>query len=141
MLPIILTKKQRVLIVGAGRAAQIKIASLLHHECEISVVAKEFLIDLDANSIKIVKDFYTLEYAFFQPFDLIYIAIPLEESTMVERLLESKMVNVLSHPEKSNFIHPCVREDGDIMLSVHNLQKPNPKKACHWANKFIEYKN
>ena len=60
---------------------------------------------------------------------------------MVEKLLKTKMVNVLSNPSLSNFIHPCTRDDGDIMISVNNMNTANPKKACSWADKFIEYKN
>ncbi|MEA3352224.1 MAG: hypothetical protein U9Q33_00205 [Campylobacterota bacterium] len=71
---------------------------------------------------------------------MIYIGIPLNDTTMVEKLVKTKMVNVLSNPKLSNFIHPCTRDDGDIMVSVANLNKPNPKKACAYADEFIEYK-
>ncbi len=141
MLPVILTKKQKVLIVGAGRACEIKLKVLSNHPCHITVVANEFLSQLDTSITKIIKDFYQLEYDFFQEFDLIYIGIPLHSTVMVEKLLKTKMVNVLSNPNLSNFIHPCTRDDGDIMVSVNNINKPNPKKACKWANDFIEYKN
>jgi len=141
MLPIILTKKQKILIVGAGRACEIKLKVLSNHPCDITVIANEFLCELNKNIKKIAKDFDELEYSFFEEFDLIYIGIPLENTNMVEKLLKTKMVNVLSNPSLSNFIHPCTRDDGDIMVSVNNINKPNPKKACKWASDFIEYKN
>jgi len=140
MLPIILTKKQKVLIVGAGRACQIKLKVLKNHPCEITVVSDKFLCELDNSIIKIKKSFQELDESFFKQFDLIYIGIALSDTTMVEKLLKTKMVNVLSNPHLSNFIHPCSRDDRDIMVSVVNLNKPNPKRACGFANEFIEYK-
>lgn len=141
MLPIVLTKKQKVLIVGAGRACEIKLKVLSKHPCHITVVANQFLCELDKDIEKINKSFEELEYSFFEQFDLIYIAIPLQNTRMVKKLLKIKLVNVLSNPDLSNFIHPCTRDDGDIMISVNNINKANPKKACSWADKFIEYKN
>jgi len=141
MLPIVLTKKQKVLIVGAGRACEIKLKVLSKHPCHITVVANQFLCELDKDIEKINKSFEELEYSFFEQFDLIYIAIPLQNTRMVKKLLKIKLVNVLSNPDLSNFIHPCTRDDGDIMISVNNINKVNPKKACSWADKFIEYKN
>ena len=140
MLPIILTKKQKVLIVGAGRACEIKLKVLQNHPCDITVVADKFLCELDSSIIKIQKNFKELDEDFFQPYDLIYIAIALEDTTLVEKLVKTKMINVLSNPKLSNFIHPCSRDDGDILVSVANLNKPDPKKACSWSNRFIEYK-
>ena len=141
MLPIVLTKKQKVLIVGAGRACEIKLKVLSKHPCHITVVANQFLCELDKDIEKINKSFEELEYSFFEQFDLIYIAIPLQNTRMVKKLLKIKLVNVLSNPDLSNFIHPCTRDDGDIMVSVNNMNIANPKKACNWADKFIEYKN
>ena len=141
MLPIIVTKKQKVLIIGAGKACEIKLRVLSNHPCHITVVADQFLCKLDERIEKIHKSFEELNEVFFEPFDLIYIAIPLKKNEMVEKLLKTKMVNVLSNPSLSNFIHPCTRDDGDIMISVNNINKANPKKACSWADKFIEYKN
>lgn len=140
MLPIILTKKQKVLIVGGGRACEIKLKVISKHSCDITVVANEFLFKLDDSIKKIYKGFEELEESFFDDFDLIYIGIILPNSDMLQKLLKTKMVNVLSNPKLSNFIHPCSRDDDDIMVSVVNLNKPNPKKACRWANKFIDYK-
>ena len=141
MLPIVLTKKQKVLIVGAGRACEIKLKVLSKHPCHITVVANQFLCELDKDIEKINRSFEELEYSFFEQFDLIYIAIPLQNTRMVKKLLKIKLVNVLSNPDLSNFIHPCTRDDGDIMVSVNNMNTSNPKKACSWADKFIEYKN
>jgi len=140
MLPVILTKKQKVLIVGAGRACEIKLKVLRNHPCDITVVSREFLCELDSNIVKIQKNFEELEKSFFESFDLIYIGIALGDTKLVEKLLKTKMVNVLSNPKLSNFIHPCSRDDGDVMVSVVNLNTPNPKKACVLADEFIEYK-
>jgi len=140
MLSMILTKRQKVLIVGAGRACEIKLKVLSAHPCDITVVAKEFLCELDKSIQRVEKSFEELEESFFENFDLIYIGIPLKDTTLIEKLLEKKMVNVLSNPQLSNFIHPCVRDDGDVMVSVANLKSPNPKRACALADEFIEYK-
>lgn len=140
MLPIVLTKSQKVLIIGAGRACEIKLKVLSKHPCDITVVANEFLSNLPKSIIKIKKDFKELDLEFFKPFDLIYIGIALEDTTMVEKLLETKAVNVLSNPQLSNFIHPCTREDEDIMVSVNHIDKPNPKAACKLAEKFLAWK-
>jgi len=140
MLPIILKKRQKVLIVGAGRACEIKLKVLSRIECDITIVADQFLCELPSDCTKINKTFDQLDYDFFQPFDLIYIAIKLDDTTMVEKLYQTKMINVLSNPALSNFIHPCTRDDNDIMVSVNSVGKPNPKRACGYANRFMEYK-
>lgn len=142
MLPIILTKKQKVLIVGAGRACAIKLKVLSRVNYDVTIASDRFDYDFgDIKFTKIQKDFYDLEFDFFEKFDLIYIAIDLKEDTMVQKLLKNKLVNVLSNPKLSNFIHPCSRDDGDIMVSVNNLKEKNPKKACRWADEFLEFKN
>jgi len=142
MLPIILTKKQKVVIVGAGRACEIKLKVLSRVDCDITIVATQFPLEFNGvNFTKIVKDFYQLNATFFEDFDLIYIGIPLNDTSIVKQLLKTKMVNVLSNPSLSNFIHPCSRDDGDVLVSVNNLNKKDPKKACNWATQFIKYKN
>lgn len=141
MLPIILTKSQKVLIVGAGVACAIKLKVLTKTLCDITIVSNEFEYDLgDTSFYKIQNDFYNLKYEFFIQFDLIYIAIQVDDISMIEKLSKVKMINVLSNPKLSNFIHPCSRDDDDIQVSVHNLHKANPKKACKLAQEFIEYK-
>lgn len=142
MLPIVLTKKQKVLIVGAGRACAIKLKVLTKANYDISIVSDEFSYDLDTLPYKkIQKDFYDLKLDFFEEFDLIYIAIALKNDFMVKKLLKNKLVNVLSNPTLSNFVHPCSRDDGDIMVSVSNLKEKNPRRACKLAEKFLEFKN
>ena len=141
MLPIVLTKKQKVLIIGAGRACAIKLKVLSRIDCDITIVSDIFNYDLgDVIFTKIQKDFYKLKESFFQDFDLIYIGIELQDTTMIKKLVKTKLVNVLSNPTLSNFIHPCSRDDGDILVSVNNLNERNPKKACAWADNFIEFK-
>ena len=141
MLPIVLTKKQKALIVGGGRACAIKLKVLSRIDCDITIVSNIFDYDLgDVTFTKIQKDFYSLEEDFFEDFDLIYIGIELHDITMIEKLVKTKLVNVLSNPTLSNFIHPCTRDDGDVLVSVNNITERNPKKACMWADKFIEYK-
>ena len=141
MLPIVLTKKQKALIVGGGRACAIKLKVLSRIDCDITIVSNIFDYDLgDVTFTKIQKDFYSLEEDFFEDFDLIYIGIELQDIIMVEKLVKTKLVNVLSNPTLSNFIHPCTRDDGDVLVSVNNITERNPKKACMWADKFIEYK-
>ena len=141
MLPIVLTKKQSALIIGAGRACAIKLKVLSKIECDITIVSNDFSYDLgNVEFTKITKDFYTLEEDFFNEFDLIYIGIELSDTSIVKKLAKSKLINVLSNPQLSNFIHPCTRDDGDIQVSVHNLQERNPKKACKFADTFVKYK-
>ncbi len=141
MLPIVLTKKQKALIIGAGRACAIKLKVLSRIECDITIVSNVFEYDLgDILFTKIQKDFYNLEESFFEQFDLIYIGIELQDTTMVKKLVKNKLVNVLSNPNLSNFIHPCTRDDDDILVSVNNLNERNPKKACRWADNFIKFK-
>lgn len=141
MLSVILTKPQKVLIVGAGKACAIKLKVLKKTSSDITIVSENFECDLsNITYTKIQQNFYTLKEEFFKEFDLIYIAIALKDTAMVEKLSVYKMINVLSNPNLSNFIHPCSRNDGDIQVSVHNLNKPNPKKACSWAEKFINFK-
>ncbi len=141
MLPIVLTKKQKALIVGGGRACAIKLKVLSRIDCDITIVSDKFDYDLgDTKFNKIKKDFYSLKEDFFQPFDLIYIAIELNNTTMIEKLTKTKLINILSNPNLSNFIHPCTRDDGDVLVSVNNIKERNPKKACTWANKFIDFK-
>ena len=139
MLPIVLTKKQNILIVGAGRACQIKLKILSKIDCDITIVAQEFPIDFkNLKHTKIIQDFYSLDKSFFEPFDLIYVGIALENTTMIEYLAKIKMINILSNPSLSNFIHPCTRDNQDILVSVINIKEKNPKKACVLVEKFIK---
>jgi siroheme synthase (precorrin-2 oxidase/ferrochelatase) len=141
MLSVVLTKPQKVLIVGAGSACAIKLKILKKTLCDITIVSNEFKYDLgDILFKKIKDDFYNLKDKFFEPFSLIYIAIKVDNTSMIDKLSRVKMINVLSNPKLSNFIHPCSRDDDDIQISVHNLHKANPKKACKLAKEFIEYK-
>jgi len=138
MLPIVLTKPQKVLIVGAGRACEIKLKSLTSFlECDITIVSLDFPKKFDSDYKKVYKDFYSLSYEFFTPFDLIYIAIELQDTTMVKKLAQTKLINILSNPSLSNFRHPCTREKNNTLISVTNIDKPNPKKACNLVQKFI----
>jgi siroheme synthase (precorrin-2 oxidase/ferrochelatase) len=142
MLPIVLTKKQKVLIIGAGRACEIKLKVLKRLECDITIVSEKFNYDFeDIKFTKIEQTFYSLEEEFFQKYDLIYIAIVLDDISLIEKLSTYKLINVLSNPDLSNFIHPCSRDDDDILVSVCNIYEKNPKKACSWAENFISYKN
>ncbi|MEA3554643.1 MAG: NAD(P)-dependent oxidoreductase [Campylobacterota bacterium] len=141
MLPIVLTKKQKALIVGAGCACAIKLKVLSRIDCDITIVSDKFDYNLgDAIYTKLQKDFYSLDESFFEDFDLIYIGIELQDTSMIEKLVNTKLVNVLSNPDLSNFIHPCTRDDGDVLVSVNNINERNPKKACKWADDFVEYK-
>jgi siroheme synthase (precorrin-2 oxidase/ferrochelatase) len=141
MQPIVLTKKQKVLIIGAGTASIIKLKVLSRYNYDITILSDKFDQNLDNFLFtKIKKDFYTLDISFFSPFDLIYIGIDLKQNTIIKQLLDTKLVNILSDPKLGNFIHPCSRVDNDIQVSVNNINSSNPKKACQLAEKFLQYK-
>jgi precorrin-2 dehydrogenase/sirohydrochlorin ferrochelatase len=136
MLPIILTKKQKVLIVGGGRACEIKMKILSKQNYDITIVSQEFSKNLERyNFTKIQNSFSDLEYDFFLDFDLIYIAIDLDDYSMIDKLLKTKMINITSNPSYGNFIHPCSRENDELIVSVSTKGK-SPKRACEIANKL-----
>jgi len=141
MLPIVLLKKQKVLIIGSGKACNIKLKTLQQYNYDITIVSKDFSkldTNLSSSTKKIKKDFYSLEYDFFMPFDLIYVAIKLTNTTMVKKLAQTKMINILGDKSLSTFIHPCTKKTDKFQLSIHSLHKPNPKQICNLLKDLIK---
>lgn len=142
MLPIILTKKQKILIIGAGNAAIIKLKTLKENNHKITILSKEFPQNLNEfNFKKKTGDFYELKIDFFKKFDLIYLAIPIEERKSfikkINKIKEKKLINVLADHALGNFIHPCTRKNDNFMVSVSTYGK-NPKKARLLCEKFAK---
>jgi len=143
MLPLILTEKRKVLIIGAGRAAAIKLKSLSLAGYDVTVVSKKFSKELDKYSFKRVKGgFYNIKQNFLKKFDLIYIAIPIKKKKeqkfikKVKKIGQKKLINVLARHELGNFIHPCTRKNSEFIVSVSTYGK-EPKKACALSEKFV----
>lgn len=143
MLPLILTKPKRVLLIGGGGATLIKLKVLSKSENDISCYALEFREEIDNYRVKKVeRDFYEMKLEEFESFDLIYIGLPYPRDSVKEQFLlnivsnlqKSKLINVLSKPELSNFIHPCTRQKDNILVSVSSGK---PKVSCALAEKFV----
>ncbi len=144
MLPLILTKPKKILIIGGGNSALIKLKILSKSSNEISCYGLSFAREIDNYKLKKVKkDFYEMNLSEFSEFDLIYFAIAYPNNKQQEEfflntisiLSEKKLINVLSKPNLSNFIHPCTREKDGILISVSTKK---PKLSCALAEKFID---
>lgn len=128
MMPITLTKPQRVLIIGGGRAAEIKAKTALGYEQQVTLLAPEFSDECSGlNCTHIVADFYQCNPKMWSDFDLFYFAQPwpsdLSQQLIICQtsswLIEiGKLVCVSCQPRLGNMVNPCSRSVGDNIIAV-----------------------
>jgi len=137
----------KVVVVGGGRAAYVKLKRLLNTYSDITCVSKEFCPQISDTQVQCVtKDFYDLDTLFFDNFDLIYLSLPYpDNSTEVDHFLEivshlektGKLFSVSSKPELGNFITPASRCADNVIVSVSTSGK-SPSRAVAIADSLIE---
>ncbi|GIU48444.1 NAD(P)-dependent oxidoreductase [Shewanella sp. KT0246] len=128
MMPITLTKPQRILIIGGGRAAEIKAKTALRYDQQVTLLAPEFSAEcVELNCARIEADFYQCNPKKWIGFDLFYIALPwpsdLTQQLFIcqvsSRLIElGKLVCVSCQPRLGNMVNPCSRSVGDSIIAV-----------------------
>lgn len=167
LIPInILPKAFKIMVIGGGVAANIKIKtitnlfnsapSLLYGRPKLSKLPitcysldfSEYVLhhpQLESEKI-IYKDFYQMEIEELYNFDMIYITIPYPASSLfneinfknkINKLKEKgKLVSVVSRPEMGNFINPCTRLNEKFIVSVSTFGR-DPSLARELAERFI----
>ena len=132
---------KNVLVIGAGKIALRKIATLLNYNCNITVITKEVLeekfLELEKdNKIKIFKN-QEFEEKFLQDFFLVVVATDNEAlNKNISQLCMSKniLVNNVTSKDDMNIRFASIYEKDDIQIAIS--ANGNPKKAVEIKNKI-----
>ncbi len=148
MHPIILTKPQKVLIIGGGKAAFTKLKTVTKHHQDITCLAKSFLKQFNEFDVKLeTGDFYELPLSYFDAFGMIYLSHDYPSTSKLEdffnKVVEyldktNKLFSVSSKPELGNFISPATRKYENIIVSV-STSGESPKKAVELAEDLLNH--
>ena len=132
---------KNVLVIGAGKIALRKIATLLNYNCNINVITKEILeekfLELEKNNkIKIFKN-QEFEEKFLENIFLVITATDNEIlNKKISQLCMSKniLVNNISSKDDMNIRFSSIYEKDDIQIAIS--ANGNPKKAVEIKNKI-----
>ena len=132
---------KNVLVIGAGKIALRKIATLLNYNCNITVITKEILeekfLELEKNNkIKIFKN-QEFEEKFLQNIFLVVVATDNEVlNKNISQLCMSKniLVNNVTSKDDMNVRFMSIYEKDDIQIAIS--ANGNPKKAVEIKNKI-----
>ena len=132
---------KNVLVIGAGKIALRKIATLLNYNCNITVITKEILeekfLELEKNNkIKIFKN-QEFEEKFLENFFLVITATDNEIlNKEISQLCMSKniLVNNVTSKDDMNVRFMSIYEKDDIQIAIS--ANGNPKKAVEIKNKI-----
>ena len=132
---------KNVLIIGAGKIALRKIATLLNYNCNITVITKEVLeekfLELEKdNKIKIFKN-QEFEEKFLQDIFLVVVATDNEVlNKNISQLCMNKniLVNNITSKNDMNVRFASIYEKDDIQIAIS--ANGNPKKAVEIKNKI-----
>lgn len=116
-------ESRRVLVVGAGKVGEPKIASLLDTGAQITVVAPE---PSDAVRQWAGDKRLELKERGFEPHDLdeIFLAIVATSSPVINHLVFSEaerrgvLCNVVDVPDQCHFFYPAVVRRGDLQIAI-----------------------
>ena len=134
---------KNVLVIGAGKIALRKIATLLNYNCNIIVITKEVLeekfLELEKNNkIKIFKN-QEFEEKFLENIFLVVVATDNEVlNKNISQLCMSKniLVNNITSKDDMNIRFASTYEKDDIQIAIS--ANGNPKKAVEIKNKIKE---
>ena len=134
---------KNVLVIGAGKIALRKIATLLNYNCNITVITKEILeekfLELEKNNkIKIFKN-QEFEEKFLENIFLVVVATDNEVlNKNISQLCMSKniLVNNITSKDDMNIRFASTYEKDDIQIAIS--ANGNPKKAVEIKNKIKE---
>ena len=132
---------KNVLVIGAGKIALRKIATLLNYNCNITVITKEVLeekfLELEKdNKIKILKN-QEFKEKFLQDIFLVVVATDNEVlNKNISQLCMSKniLVNNVTSKDDMNIRFASIYEKDDIQIAIS--ANGNPKKAIEIKNKI-----
>ena len=132
---------KNVLVIGAGKIALRKIATLLNYNCNITVITKEILeekfLELEKNNkIKIFKN-QEFEEKFLENIFLVVVATDNEIlNKKISQLCMSKniLVNNVTSKDDMNVRFASIYEKDDIQIAIS--ANGNPKKAVEIKNKI-----
>ena len=132
---------KNVLVIGAGKIALRKIATLLNYNCNITVITKEILeekfLELEKNNkIKIFKN-QEFEEKFLENIFLVITATDNEIlNKEISQLCMSKniLVNNVTSKDNMNVRFASIYEKDDIEIAIS--ANGNPKKAVEIKNKI-----
>ena len=132
---------KNVLIIGAGKIALRKIATLLNYNCNITVITKEVLeekfLELEKdNKIKILKN-QEFKEKFLQDIFLVVVATDNEVlNKNISQLCMNKniLVNNITSKNDMNVRFASIYEKDDIQIAIS--ANGNPKKAVEIKNKI-----
>ena len=132
---------KNVLVIGAGKIALRKIATLLNYNCNITVITKEILeekfLELEKNNkIKIFKN-QEFEEKFLENIFLVVVATDNEVlNKNISQLCMSKniLVNNVTSKDDMNVRFASIYEKDDIQIAIS--ANGNPKKAVEIKNKI-----
>ncbi|MHB9300405.1 precorrin-2 dehydrogenase/sirohydrochlorin ferrochelatase family protein [Fusobacterium polymorphum] len=132
---------KNVLVIGAGKIALRKIATLLNYNCNITVITKEVLeekfLELEKNNkIKIFKN-QEFEEKFLENIFLVVVATDNEVlNKNISQLCMSKniLVNNVTSKDDMNIRFASIYEKDDIQIAIS--ANGNPKKAVEIKNKI-----
>ena len=132
---------KNVLVIGAGKIALRKIATLLNYNCNITVITKEILeekfLELEKNNkIKIFKN-QEFEEKFLENIFLVVVATDNEIfNKKISQLCMSKniLVNNITSKDDMNIRFSSIYEKDDIQIAIS--ANGNPKKAVEIKNKI-----
>ena len=132
---------KNVLVIGAGKIALRKIATLLNYNCNITVITKEILeekfLELEKNNkIKIFKN-QEFEEKFLENIFLVVVATDNEVlNKNISQLCMNKniLVNNITSKDDMNVRFMSIYEKDDIQIAIS--ANGNPKKAVEIKNKI-----
>ena len=132
---------KNVLVIGAGKIALRKIATLLNYNCNITVITKEILeekfLELEKNNkIKIFKN-QEFEEKFLENIFLVVVATDNEVlNKNISQLCMNKniLVNNITSKDDMNVRFMSIYEKDDIQIAIS--ANGNPKKALEIKNKI-----
>ncbi|MGU3370562.1 NAD(P)-binding protein [Bacillus mycoides] len=137
--------KKRVVVIGGGKVAGVKIIPLLKQGADIVVVSTE----LDANLVKLVEEkqirWYQREYEKSDIKDAFLVVAATSDSVLNEQIAEdaavNQLVNVITNPESGNVHFPAAIHRGLLNVAV-STGGASPKLAKKIrddiANKYDE---
>ena len=133
-LPVFLNmENKKVLIVGGGNAALIKIKKLIDFDCDVTVISNNFLIDiLEFKNIKIIKKDF--EEKDIEGFFLVVAAAENSVNKFVYECAKNKgiLCSVSGGDIKGDFIFPAHKKNDrlTVALSTDGAYPALAKKLC-----------
>ncbi|MCR3758947.1 NAD(P)-dependent oxidoreductase [Clostridium felsineum] len=139
----LISHKIKLLVVGGGNAAYIKVKNFIKRGCSITVVSKAFIKELknleDLSNIKLIQGEYKKEY--IKEHHLVVIAtndLKLNEIIRQDCDDINKLYMDCSEPEQGLYIVPYQKASRVFSLSIKTNEK-SPKTSKYILDKAMMY--